>query len=230
MTAATTFVIAMTAVTAAATFVTFVTFVTAVTATAAFMAFVTAAAAAVATTMAAALAAHVIDHGLDFLVRSLAALHHATLEVELLASQRMVEVQRHLVVSNVDNSCHEALSLLVLKRHDGALEDILFVETAVHHEHLLLKSDDVLVDIRAIGIVLAENEIEVGTLLQVHKSVLESIEGYAEARNELERLCGGSLFNHGVGAIGIYRIQLVRNRNKLVAFLLHFSCFFIVKN
>ena len=227
MTAATTFVIAMTAVTAAATFV---TFMTAVTATATFMAFVTAAAAAVATTMAAALAAHVVDHGLDLLVRSLAALHHATLEVELLASQRMVEVQRHLVVSNVDNGCHEALSLLVLKRHDGALEDILFVETAVHHEHLLLKSDDVLVDIRAIGIVLAENEIEVGTLLQVHQRVLEGIEGDAEAGNELERLCGGGLFNHGVGAIGIYRVQLVRHSNKLVAFLFHFSCFFLVKN
>ena len=129
MTAATTFVIAMTAVTTAATFV---TFMTTVTATAAFMAFVTAAAAAVATTMAAALAAHVVDHGLDLLVRCLAVLHHATLEVELLASQRMVEVQRHLVVSNVDNGCHEALSLLVLKRHDGALEDILFVETVLN--------------------------------------------------------------------------------------------------
>ena len=224
MTAATTFVIAMTAVTTAATFMTFVT------AAATFMTLVTTTAATVATTMAAALAAHVVDHGLDLLVRSLAALNHATLEVELLASQRMVEVQRHLVVSDVDNGCHEALSLLVLKRHDGALEDILFVETAVHHEHLLLKSDDVLVDIRAIGVVLAEDEIEVGTLLQVHQSVLEGIEGYAEARNELERLCGGSLFNHGVCAIGIYRVQLVRHSNKLVAFLFHFSCFFLVKN
>ena len=87
---------------------------------------------------AVAFSAHELCHSCHFLGSSLAALSYLTLEVEYLASQRMVEVYFHLAVTDFQYHTIEAVAVLVLQRNDGAYLYVLCVKLAVDGEDFLL--------------------------------------------------------------------------------------------
>ena len=87
---------------------------------------------------AVAFSAHELCHSCHFLGSSLAALSYLTLEVEYLASQRMVEVYFHLAVTDFQYYTVEAVAVLVLQRNDGDYLYVLCVKLAVDGEEFLL--------------------------------------------------------------------------------------------
>ena len=87
---------------------------------------------------AVAFSTHELCHSCHFLGSSLAALSYLTLEVEYLASQRMVEVYFHLAVTDFQYHTIEAVAVLVLQRNDGAYLYVLCVKLAVDGEDFLL--------------------------------------------------------------------------------------------
>ena len=87
---------------------------------------------------AVAFSAHELCHSCHFLGSSLASLSYLTLEVEYLASQRMVEVYFHLAVTDFQYYSVEAVAVLVLQRNDGAYLYVLCVKLAVDGEDFLL--------------------------------------------------------------------------------------------
>ena len=87
---------------------------------------------------AVAFSAHELCHSCHFLGSSLAALSYLTLEVEYLASQRMVEVYFHLAVTDFQYYTVEAVAVLVLQMNDGAYLYVLCVKLAVDGEDFLL--------------------------------------------------------------------------------------------
>ena len=115
-------------------FATTMTFSTTVT----FAAFAFTAVSVATATSAVAFSAHELCHSCHFLGSSLAALSYLTLEVEYLASQRMVEVYFHLAVTDFQYHTIEAVAVLVLQRNDGAYLYVLCVKLAVDGEDFLL--------------------------------------------------------------------------------------------
>lgn len=89
------------------------------TATMTFTAFAFTAVSVATATSAVAFSAHELCHSCHFLGSSLAALSYLTLEVEYLASQRMVEVYFHLAVTDFQYHTVEAVAVLILQRNDA---------------------------------------------------------------------------------------------------------------
>ena len=107
-------------------------------ATMTFTAFAFTAVSVATATSAVAFSAHELCHSCHFLGSSLAALSYLTLEVEYLASQRMVDVYFHLAVTDFQYHTIEAVAVLVLQRNDGAYLYVLCVKLAVDGEDFLL--------------------------------------------------------------------------------------------
>lgn len=151
--AATTLVMAATALvmTATATLM-MVSAATVVVSTAALFVSATAATAVAATTAAATFAAQTVYEHLNFFVSCLATLHHTALEVELFACKRVVEVHLHLVCRDVEYTCHEVLSLLVLQLYEGVFIDVVVVEASVYVEHCFVKVYHTLFGIVAVSL------------------------------------------------------------------------------
>ena len=174
---------------------------------------------------ATSFAAHAVDDVLYLFVCSGAAFHYRTLEVQCLTSQRVVQVNLHLIGTNLSYTCHEALSLFVLQRNDGIFHNVLVVEAAVDGEYLFVKINHVLVDIFAISLFGCELEVEFGTLLQCCYSLFKAVECDAEARDKYERLICGSLF-YQCGTLVVDGLKLVGHCYKLVVVLFH--CFIMI--
>ena len=137
----------------------------------------------------------------------------------------MVQVNLHLIGTNLSYTCHEALSLFVLQRNDGIFHNVLVVEAAVDGEYLFVKINHVLVDIFAISLFGCELEVEFGTLLQCCYSLFKAVECDAEARDKYERLICGSLF-YQCGTLVVDGVKLVGHCYKLVVVLFH--CFIMI--
>lgn len=146
--AATTLVLVMSAATA------FVVVMSASTLMVSASAFATAAVASATATV------HVAEHSLNLVHCSLAVLDDVALEVELLASERMVEVDLHRSVAYLEHCADEEVAILVLQRNLSALEDILAVELSVYGEHFLVEVDDALRLILAECLLLLKLEVE----------------------------------------------------------------------
>ena len=114
------------------------TFTTMTFATMTFTAFAFTAVSVATAASAVAFSTHELCHSCHFLGSSLAALSYLTLEVECLASQRMVEVYFHLAVTDFQYHTIEAVAVLVLQRNDGAYLYVLCVKLAVDGEDFLL--------------------------------------------------------------------------------------------
>lgn len=108
------------------------------TATMTFTAFAFTAVSVATAASAVAFTAHELCHSCHFLGSSLAALSYLTLEVEYLASQRMVEVYFHLAVTDFQYHTIEAVAVLVLQRNDGTYLYVLCVKLPVDGEDILL--------------------------------------------------------------------------------------------
>ena len=116
-------------------------------------------------------------------------------EVQVFASQRVVEVDSHMVVGNLEHLAIEALALFVLQGQHSTREHILMVEVAVDGKDLALQVYHALSVVVAISLTLGEGKVELSTLLQSFYLFLEILEGEAKSGDEQERLLFGSLFH-----------------------------------
>ena len=109
---------------------------------------------------AAATAVKMIEHGLYLILCCLAVLDDVSLEVEALASERMVEVNSYLVASDLEDCGDEEVAVLVLQRHLCTLEDVLAVEMSVYGEHILVEIEHTLCNVLAKSMLLVQIEVE----------------------------------------------------------------------
>lgn len=137
---------------------------------------------------AASATVHVVEQSLYLVVCSFTVLNNVALEVEFVASERVVEVNLNLVSTDFKNLCYKEVAVLVLERNLCSLEYVLAVEVSVNGEHLLVEFDNTLRVIFAERLVLVEFEVKLLAATQILKYVLESIQGCTESSNEHERL------------------------------------------
>lgn len=219
-TAAATFAVTVTmtlAMTAAAT--TFAVTVTlAMTTAATAFAF----AAAVLAATAAALAAHHVNQSLDFIVSSVAHHHHFALEVQILASQRMVQVYDHRVVLHLKHQALEAVAIAVNERKHGTGINHFLVEVTVDAENLFVEFKHMFLLVRAVSIVNLQHEVESLASLQFVYFCFKSIKRHTHTGDKLERVFSRSFFYEFVNTFFVIGVQFVSHRNILVWSLFHF--------
>ena len=121
---------------------------------------------------------------LNLLSGGLARLKDGPLEVQRLTSQRMVQVNLHLLLANSHDMAVETAALFVLQRNDGIIIDVFVVEVAIDAEHIAIEVEHILVMILAIALFLAQRELEVLTLLCGNHLLLELVEGETKACDE----------------------------------------------
>lgn len=209
-----TMTLAMTA--AAATFAMTVTFAMTTAATAfAFAATVLAA-------TAAALAAHHVNQSLDFIVSSVAHHHHFALEVQILASQRMVQVNDHRVVLHLKHQALKAVAIAVNERKHGTGVNHFLVEVTVDAENLFVEFKHMFLLVRAVSIVNLQHEVESLASLQFVYFCFKSIKRHTHTGDKLERVFSRSFFYEFVNTFFVIGVQFVSHRNILVWSLFHF--------
>ena len=225
---AATFAVTM-AMTAAAAFAFAVTMSVATAATFAFAMFVAVAAAtfsvfmiAVSTASAAAtFAAQHLDELLELFIGGVAHGGYLTLEVERLASQGMVEVDHHSRVFYFEHQTVETVAVGVHQGENGTRVNGLLVEFAVDVEGLLREFEHVLLLIWSVGFLYAQREVEFIAFVEGGNVLLESIEGYAHAGDEVEGMFGSGLFHEFVDAFGVVGVEFVCHVDILVGSLFH---------
>ena len=211
-----TMTLAMTA--AAATFAVAVTVTLAMTTAATAFAF----AAAVLAATAAALAAHHVNQSLDFIVSSVAHHHHFALEVQILASQRMVQVYDHRVVLHLKHQALKAVAIAVNERKHGTGVNHFLVEVTVDAENLFVEFKHMFLLVRAVSIVNLQHEVESLASLQFVYFCFKSIKRHTHTGDKLERVFSRSFFYEFVNTFFVIGVQFVSHRNILVWSLFHF--------
>lgn len=113
-------------------------------------------------------------------------------ERDVLASQRMVEVYTHVLVAHAYHATNKTVASLIDQRDDGIIMHVGRVEHAVFHEMVLGYVNDQVVAAIAIGIVLANRELEAFAISILRDIFLESVESHSKASVEFHRitLCG----------------------------------------
>lgn len=115
-------------------------------------------------TATAATSSEVFHEMSHFCLCGVAVLENSTFKVERFASQRVIEVDFHLLFANFHYTSVEALSLFVLQGYDGFGIYVLMVEMTVDAEYVSVEIEQVLVVILTISVVLAQCDVEVLTL------------------------------------------------------------------
>ena len=152
---------------------------------------VSAAIAAVLTTalsmMSAALtaASQFHDEVLDFFFGCFSVLDHLSREVQGLACQRVVSVDRHTVVLDLHYLGHKLMVFGIVHSDDGSLKDMLVVELAVDGEDVTLQLVHTLRDLFAKGFVRLQGEIKRSALFLFAEVLLKGIEGDAVSGDTL---------------------------------------------
>ena len=211
-----TMTLAMTA--AAATFAVAVTVTLAMTTAATAFAF----AATVLAATAAALAAHHVNQSLDFIVSSVAHHHHFALEVQILASQRMVQVNDHRVVLHLKHQALKAVAIAVNERKHGTGVNHFLVEVTVDAENLFVEFKHMFLLVRAVSIVNLQHEVESLASFQFVYFCFKSIKRHTHTGDKLERVFSRSFFYEFVNTFFVIGVQFVSHRNILVWSLFHF--------
>ena len=179
-------------------------------------------------TAATAAASHVSYKMFNLFCCGLTILDDCTLEGQILACQRMVQVYLHLFFTHLDNTAVETVSFLVLKRNDSILVNMLVVEMTVDTEHLALQIEYQIVPIVAISLIVGNGEVETIAFLQTGNLLFEGVEGYSETCNKLERTLFGGLFRHLLAIFSVNK-QLVGHFHVLILFLHIFFMVFLFR-
>ena len=137
---------------------------------------------------AAATAVEMIEHGLYLILCCLAVLDNVSLEVEALASERMVEVNSYLIASDLEDCGDEEVAVLVLQRHLCTLEDVLAVEMSVYGEHLLVEIEHTLCHVLTESVILVQLEVELLATCETFQLLLKGVQSCAETGDEHEGL------------------------------------------
>ena len=148
------------------------------------------------------------DEVLDFFFGCFSVLDHLSREVQGLASQRVVGVDRHAVVLDLHHLGHKLMVFGIVHGDDGSLEDMLLVELAVDGEDVTLQLVHPFRDIFAKGFVGLQGEIKRSALFLFAEVLLKGIEGNAISGDELEGTVFARLFLQCLFSIG-HSVQLV---------------------
>ena len=100
-----------------------------------------------------------LDEVVDFLLGSGAVLDDASLEMEILACERMVHIHRHRVVVHRDDIAKIALTVLVGQGDNCASKDIGLVKDTIGREHLLGERGTPFGVVLAIGLGMGKDKI-----------------------------------------------------------------------
>ena len=131
-------------------------------------------------------------------------------EVQFLASQRVVRVDRDAVVLNPHDLRHKLMVFGIVHRDDGPLEDMLVVELAVDAEDITLQLVHTLRDIFPESLVGLQGEVKRFALLQTDEVLLKGVEGDAVSGDELKgTVCARLLFQRLFSVS--HSVQLVCN-------------------
>ena len=125
---------------------------------------------------------------LYFFLRGLTVHENLAAERDVHAGQGMVEVNPHDLIAHAHHATYETVAILVEQRYDGVFVHVGGVEHAVFHEMILGNVEDHVVAPVAIGMVLADGELEVFAVAILRDVFLESVESHAKARVELQRV------------------------------------------
>ena len=106
-----------------------------------------------------ALSAHQLDELLNLRLVWLTNFHDRSSETEVLACQRMVQVDANVFIGDLHDPAHETVAILVLKGNHGTLFNIVVVEMSIDGEYLTVEVHHMLVKIWAIGLFLWQCEI-----------------------------------------------------------------------
>lgn len=174
----------------------------AITAIATMAVAMTAAAITVITAMAAATAAVaavvgllLIEELLDFVVRSVAVGLHRALETNGETSQRMIEVNHHVSISNLGHTTKNHLTIGVIQRNIGVDMYKSGIENAISQELLLIEGHHTLRVILAISFRRTEREVERAIRGMLQDAILEALKHHAYTAIECQRFEAVGLFN-----------------------------------
>lgn len=159
--------------------------------------------------VAAAVAAFVVDERLNFLVSGIAHGYNLALEVEVLAGERVVEVDDDGVVFELKHKALKAHAVCINQRQYGTGVNHVLVEAAVDGKCLLWQFDDVVLLVGAISLVNFQHKVESFAFGQGQYLVFKRVECNAKARDKLEGVLDGSLLDQFVNAFVVVGVQFV---------------------
>ena len=191
---------------------------------AAFAFVLVASAAAVIATTAASLAAEHVQRALNFVVGGGALRHHPTAEVQVFAGERVVEVDDHCTLFHLKHQALKAVAVGVDEWQHGAGVDGVLVEAVVDAEEFLVEFHHVFLHIGTVGFVNGQGEVESLALGQGRNFGLETVEGHAEAGDELEGVLLGSLLHQFVNAFFVVGEEFVCHGDIPVGHIFHCEC------
>ena len=137
----------------------------------------------------------------------------------------MIQVYFHLVVADLQNLCHELVTVFVLQRNDSPLMYIIRIKAAVDAEDVFVKFQYAFFHVFAIRLVAREREVELAVFCHVDDRFFKSVERDAETADKQERLVVGSLFNE-LCLVVIGCVQLISHSHVLVGLVVHFLAFY----
>ena len=116
---------------------------------------------AVTTAVTAAAAASLMGYQVfNLLSRGLARLKDGTLEMQRLTSQRMIQVNLHLLLANSHDMSVKTAALLVLQGNDGIFIDVFVVEMTIDAEHLTVQVKHMLLQVVTVCLLLGDGEVK----------------------------------------------------------------------
>ena len=138
-------------------------------------------------TATASLTADDLSHLGDFVCCCLTALQNLTAEVELQASQWVVEVASNLIICDVLYYSVEVVAILVLQWDDGTYLYVLSIKLTIDSKDLLVKVEYALVIVQTVSLLWLQLEVELLTLSQVNYLLLKCWQSNTHAADEEER-------------------------------------------
>lgn len=161
-----------------------------------------------------------IEELLDFVVRSVAVGIHRALETNGETSQRMIEVNHHVSISNLGHTTKNHLTIGVIQRNVGTDVNKSGIENAIAQELLLIEGHHTLRVILTISLRRTEREVERTVIGMLQNTILEALKHHADTAIECQRFEAVGLFNQ-FGNTVLRCIHLIVHPQEPMIFLVH---------
>lgn len=136
-----------------------------------------------------------IEELLNFVIGSVAVGQHRTLETNGETSQRMVEINHHVSISNLGHTTKNHLTIGVIQRNVGIDVNKSGIENAIVQELLLIEGHHALRVILAISLRRTKREVERTVIGMIQDTILEAFKHHADTAIECQRFEAVGLFN-----------------------------------
>lgn len=147
--------------------------------------------------------------------------------MQVLASERMIEVNDHLILLYLDHLAKETVSVRILEGNYRALENVFMVEVIVYGEYALVHIYDAFSLIFAVSLVLRDGEIEVIAHCERFDGILKVFQRYAHSTHKVKRLVGFSSL-YEMLLIAVQNVKFIADGDILVLDIIHFLCLLII--